>query len=193
VRRLASGFVELATPRLRLREITAADVGWYQWHFSRPEIVRGTGFPAPADRRAAEKELRAYVLDLFERREGVRWGICLAGSDELIGSIGFYRWTDGPPAQAELGYDLAPDHWGAGLMGEALAAVLAFGFESMALDRVIATVMVRNDRSMHVLERAGFTRDGLLRGEGTDEHGAAADEWLFVLEAPDDATRRPSS
>jgi len=57
-RRLLAALAELG-------ELTVADVDWYFRHFSRPEIVLGQGYPPPADRAAAEAELRTFVLDLF--------------------------------------------------------------------------------------------------------------------------------
>jgi ribosomal-protein-alanine N-acetyltransferase len=177
-------FPELETRRLSLREITADDLSWYHAHFSRPEIVRGQGFAAPADPEAAARELRLYVLDLFALRAGFRWGIALRGSRELIGSVGYYRWLDEPRPQAEIGYDLAPEWWGRGLMSEALEAVLAFGFQRMELARVEAYVMADNERSSRLLERLGFDREELLAGHGEDEHGQPCDELRYALARP---------
>jgi len=177
-------FPELETPRLRLREITADDAGWYLAHFSRPEIVRGQGFPPPADLGAARGELRAYVLDLFARRAGFRWGIALRGRQDLIGSLGFYRWLDTPRPQAEIGYDLDPEWWGRGIMTEALGAVLDFGFGRMCLQRVEALVMTDNERSCRLLERLGFAREATLVAHGEDEHGQPCDEHRYALERP---------
>jgi ribosomal-protein-alanine N-acetyltransferase len=171
----------LATPRLELRQITAADVDWYFAHFSRPEIVRGQGFPAPATRAVAEQELRSYVLDLFAERAGFRWGIALDGQPELIGSIGLYKWVDGPPSQAELGFDLALEWWGRGLMSEALTAVLEFAFGPMQLERVEALVITANERSARLLEHIGFTCEARLPSHGENEHGQLVDEYLFAL------------
>ena len=182
-------FPELETARLHLREITADDLAWYLSHFSRPEIVRGQGFAAPADPEAAGRELRMYILDLFALRAGFRWGIALRGDRELIGSVGYYRWLDDPQPQAEIGYDLAPEWWGRGLMTEALGAVLAFGFERMGLARVEAYVMADNGRSCRILERLGFEREALLSRHGEDEHGRPCDEYRFGLSAP--APARP--
>jgi len=177
-------FSELETPRLHLREITADDTAWYLAHFSRPEIVRGQGFAAPADLEAAARELRTYVLDLFALRAGFRWGIAVRDTRELIGSLGFYRWVDEPFPRAEVGYDLDPGWWGRGLMSEALRAILAFGFERMGLARVEAYVMTDNEPSCRLLERLGFERDALLPRHGEDEHGRPCDEFRFVLARP---------
>jgi ribosomal-protein-alanine N-acetyltransferase len=174
-------FPELATERLILRELTAADAGWYLRHFSRPEIVSGQGYPPPADLAAAEAELRRFVLDLFAARAGFRWGIATRDHPALIGSAGLYRWVDAPLRQAELGYDLDPAAWGRGYMREALGAILEFAFGPMRLERVEAFVLATNERSQRVLDRLGFQRVALLPDHGEDEHGALRDEWLFGL------------
>lgn len=177
-------FPELETPRLYLREITADDVAWYLAHFSRPEIIRGQGFAAPADLEAAGGELRTYVLDLFALRAGFRWGVAFPGRHELIGSAGFYKWLDEPLPQAEIGYDLDPEWWGQGLMSEALRAILAFGFERMGLARVEAYVMTDNEPSCRLLERLGFVREAFLPRHGEDEHGQPCDEFRYALARP---------
>jgi ribosomal-protein-alanine N-acetyltransferase len=174
-------FPELTTERLILRELTAADAGWYLEHFSRPEIVSGQGYPPPADLAAAAAELRTFVLDLFATRHGFRWGIATRDEPVLIGSAGLYKWIDAPHRQAELGYDLDPPAWGRGYMGEALGAILGFAFGPMELERVEAFVLASNERSQRVLDRLGFRRDALLPIHGEDEHGALTDEWLFSL------------
>jgi ribosomal-protein-alanine N-acetyltransferase len=184
-------FPELRTERLDLRAVGLDEADWYLEHFSRPEIVAGQGYPAPADLDAAREELRTYFVDLFEERHGFRWGICLHGQRDLIGSIGLYKWVDERLRQAELGYDLDPAWWGRGLMSEALGAVLEFAFGPMQVERVEATVMVGNDRSTRLLERAGFVRERLLPGHGTDERGVARDEWLYAASPAGEPVRSP--
>ena len=174
----------LATPRLTLGQLGLRDAAWYLEHFSIPEIVHGTGFPAPADLEAATEELREYVVDLFERRAGIRWAIVSTDGERPIGTAGFYRWVDEPVPTAELGYDLHPAWWGRGLMREALGAILHFGFATMRLARVEAFVVTDNARSARTLERLGFTREARLETHGTDEHGSPVDEFRYALEAP---------
>jgi ribosomal-protein-alanine N-acetyltransferase len=175
-------FPVIETPRLLLREVTLEDAAWYLRHFSEPEIVRGQGCPAPADLDQAAAELRTFFLDLFSGGAGIRWGLALRGSPELIGSAGFYRWRRGPRAQAELGYDLAPALWGRGLMTEALQAILEHGFGPMGLTRVEATILTVNARSARLLERLGFVREALLYQLGADETGTLRDEYRYALE-----------
>ncbi len=182
--RLVPAFPVLRTQRLELRELTVDDAPWYLAHFSHPEVVRGTGFPAQEGILGAQEEMDRYVTGLFERREGIRWGLVLAGTDTLLGTAGIFSWEDMPEPVAEIGYDLAPEWWGRGLMAEALAAITAYAFGTLGLVRLDALVLDDNDRSCRTLERAGFRHTGLLPAHGEDEHGVLRDEHHYELRAP---------
>jgi len=173
-------FPAFQTERLDLRAITMDDAEWFLAHFSTPEIVYGQGFPAPADVGAAREQLAQYIVDLFANGDGLRWGIKSRGQDTLIGSAGFYDW-DREVGSAELGYDLVPAYWGQGIMTEALTAILGYGFDAMALNRVQVLVMPRNQRSLSLAGRLGFVREGVLRDHGVDETGAVCDDVILSL------------
>ncbi len=184
-RRLVPVFPALRTARLELRELTVADAPWYLAHFSDPEIVRGTGFPAQDGVAGALAEMEQYVTGLFERRDGIRWGLVPLGTDTLAGTAGIFGWTDAPEPSAEIGYDLAPQWWGQGLMSESLEAIVAYAFATLGMARLDAFVFDGNDRSRRTLERVGFRRIGLLPAHGEDEHGVPRDEHRYELRPPD--------
>jgi ribosomal-protein-alanine N-acetyltransferase len=206
-------FPELETARLRLREIAEGDLEWFMRHFSIPEICHGQGFPPPADLTEARQQLAQYVVDLYAKGEGLRWGIELKGastgsvgsvgahpaaahpaaSDDLIGSAGLYHW-DREVRSAEAGYDLDPSYWGHGIMTEAMRAILAYGFEVMGLNRIQLLAMPRNGRSLALAERLGFVREGVLRDHGHDESGALVDDVMFsMLRVEWDTLMRPGT
>lgn len=170
----------LTTARLVLRELTLADAGWYVTHFSRPEIISGQGYPAPDGLEGAREELQRYVIDLAVQGTGGRWGIALKDHAALVGSAGFYDW-DHKTRAAEIGYDLAAEHWGKGLMHEALTAIIDHCFKRLDLNRLQAIVMPRNERSKQLLTRLGFVREGRLRQHGVDENGRLCDDLVFAL------------
>jgi len=105
-------------------------------------------------------------------------------TDRAIGTCLLFRLEEGSQ-RAELGYVLGRPHWGRGLMQEALRSLLACAFGPLKLRRLEAEVDVRNHRSARLLQRLGFTREGLLRqrwvskGEARDVemHGLLRDEW----------------
>lgn len=170
----------LTTARLVLRELTLEDAGWYLTHFSRPEIISGQGYPAPDGLEGAREELQRFVIDLAVRGTGGRWGIALKDHEALVGSAGFYDW-DHETRSAEIGYDLASEQWGKGLMREALMAILDHCFGYLDLNRLQALVVPRNERSTQLLTELGFACEGLLRQHGVDEKGQLCDELVFAL------------
>lgn len=63
----------------------------------------------------------------------------------------------------DVGYVLARPYWGRGLMSEACAAVVDIAFSDPAVHRVWAVCDVDNHASTRVMEKAGMTREGVLR------------------------------
>ena len=83
-------------------------------------------------------------------------------------------------ARAELGYVLSREHWGKGLMPEAVRAVMAFGFEKLSLNRIQARCIAENLASARVMEKAGMTFEGTLR-ESEFIKGAYRDIKLYSI------------
>jgi [ribosomal protein S5]-alanine N-acetyltransferase len=154
-------FPVLRTERLVLRELRDDDVPAAFALFSDPEVMRYVGKPVHADHDETRAHLRRSQ-EQYPARAGVRWAITPKGDDRLIGSCGHWRLMK-EHRRSELGYDLARERWGQGLITEALHAILGFGFGRMGLHSVEAQIDPANARSRRVLERLGFTLDGVLR------------------------------
>lgn len=172
-------FPKLLTERLELCAITRDHAEWYLEHFSIPEIAVGQGFPPPKDLEAAKGELDEYIVGLFEKGLGYRWGMRLKDTQDIIGSIGFYSW-DKEHDKAKMGYDLRPEYWGRGLMREALERTIQFGFDVMKLNRIEISVLATNSRSIGLVSRLGFVREGVMR-EFSKIDGAYVDEHVFSM------------
>ena len=105
-------------------------------------------------------------------------------TESAIGTCLLFRFEEAS-ARAELGYVLGRAHWGRGLMQEALGALIGCAFGSMGLRRLEAEVDTRNRSSARLLQRLGFTKEGLLRqrwvakGEAKDVemYGLLRSEW----------------
>jgi RimJ/RimL family protein N-acetyltransferase len=88
-------------------------------------------------------------------------------------SAGFHS-LDLPHRRAELAYDVGVAHWGQGIGTLVARALSEFGLTQLGYRRVQATVLDSNLASRRVLEKAGFTYEGLLhhyrlvRGEPRD-------------------------
>ncbi|MBN1677404.1 MAG: GNAT family N-acetyltransferase [Candidatus Thermoplasmatota archaeon] len=169
----------MKTKRLVLREVTAKDALWYFKHFNIWEIVDGQESPGPRDMKAARRELKHYFTDNFKNGTGIRWGITLKGSNDLVGSTGFYKWNK-KTSQVETGYDLDPEYSGQGTMTEAMTAIIQYAFDVMKVNRIEALVSPRNKNSLRLLRGLGFRKEGTLR-EHDFYDGKFVDDFLFSL------------
>jgi RimJ/RimL family protein N-acetyltransferase len=149
----ATAFPLLETKRLVLREIRLADASAILRNFSDEEVTKWF-FDQPFTRLHQAEEIIREFGEKYQMVQGITWGICLKGENDVIGSCGFERFELG--GSGEIGYDLAKEWWGKGLMREALQAILGYGFEKLELQRIEAGTYRTNNRSIALLERLGF-------------------------------------
>ncbi len=155
-------FPEFDLGGIRLRQICDADAPSYQRYMSTPQVSEFlTNDNIPATVTHALSDLR-YWGGLFAAKRSFYWGIANAVTDELIGTIGFNLWNRSHN-RAEISYDLAPAFWGHGIMFHSMEKVLGFADQFLGVVRIQATVVVTNQRSMKLLEKYGFEKEGLLR------------------------------
>jgi ribosomal-protein-alanine N-acetyltransferase len=83
---------------------------------------------------------------------------------EAIGGVGLQFCTDVQRLTAEIGYWLGEPFWGRGFASLAVKAVTEYAFAVFDLNRLQATVFEWNPASTRVLEKAGYTFEGRLRG-----------------------------
>ena len=152
---------QLDTNRLVLRPVTPDDAEYMLSYLSKPEVVVHMGLEPFASLDDALEEIDWYD-SILEEGTGLRFGITIRGEDVVIGSCGLLNRSE-KHHRAEIGFELSPDYWGKGIAGEALEAVVAYGFHELQLMRIEALVEPENEASMHLLERHGFLQEGLLR------------------------------
>jgi ribosomal-protein-alanine N-acetyltransferase len=158
-------FPTLNTARLHLREIVAVDARALFSIHSDAQAMLWFGADPMKSRQDAEKLVEAFAAGRALANPATRWAIVDRVGGQLLGSCGLFKWNRNWRSSA-LGYELARSAWGKGLMQEALVAVLDWGFENMALNRIEAQVHPQNTASIKRLEALGFIREGLLRQAG---------------------------
>jgi RimJ/RimL family protein N-acetyltransferase len=126
-----------------------------------PEISRWTRVPRPY----RETDGRAYLLqryDLTFTGRAAPFAIVDASNGGLVGSVSLIRieWAH---QRAEVGYWLARDGRGAGHATRAVRLICAWGFRTLELERVDLIAATGNAASQRVADRAGFTREAVLR------------------------------
>jgi len=106
------------------------------------------------------------------------------GQGRLTGGISMGNIRRGVAQTAQIGYWMGEEYAGKGYMGAAIRLLLDHGFGQMRLNRIEAACIPDNERSIRVLEKAGFQREGLLRSY-LRINGAWRDHILYAMTADD--------
>lgn len=180
----------LQTERLLLREFTESDWSAVLAYHSAPGYQR---FYPEVGR--TEKDARAFV-DRFvqwqreEPRSKYQWAVVLRRRDQLIGNCGI-RKSEPDVSEAEIGCELAPEHWGRGYPAEVGHLLLRFGFTELGLHRIHAHCLAANTAAVYWAEKLGMREEGRLRenvcirGRWCDTlvYGILEQEWKDPLPA----------
>jgi ribosomal-protein-alanine N-acetyltransferase len=95
------------------------------------------------------------------------WATVEKRKGRVIGACGFNLFEGGP--DLELVYHFARPYWGYGYAPEAATACVSYAFEHLDPPRIIASIDPNNVQSQRVLEKIGFTYQGLERRESGEE------------------------
>lgn len=156
-----SALPTLSARRVDLRWLIPEDAPAVLKIFGDPEVMQFWSSP-PLKDLAAATELIEEIHGFFRSRRLFQWGISLRESNEVIGTCTLLD-VSMAHRRAEVGFALRRDNWGHGLATEALATLIGFAFETLDLHRLEADADPDNERSLVVLERQGFRREGYLR------------------------------
>lgn len=152
----------LVDPPLVLRAFTAADVPLVQDASTDPFIPQITSVPATPDLLAA----RGFITRQGGRLragEGYSFAIADAATDEAFGQIGLWL-SNLAQGRASVGYWVVARQRGRGIATQALRMISTWGLELPGVHRLELYVEPWNDASWRTAERAGYEREGLLRG-----------------------------
>jgi ribosomal-protein-alanine N-acetyltransferase len=187
----------LHTERLILRPFAADDrdevAGRFFSILSHPRAMRF--MPTPPHQTVADTE--AWMDAELSGQGAHGWAIHLRDGDPAIGYVNFLGNTRIPG----MGYLLHPDYWGRGIAPEACRAVLDYGFDRLALDRVELWIDERNAASQRVAHKLGFRLKGRIAQKYTHEsayhfmliYGLRATEWQAAPDPPAPTSAQPEA
>lgn len=113
----------------------------------------------------------------LRRNDGFQAGIWYRG--ELVGAIGYHYWN-WAGQKTEIGYWLAEEVQGHGIMTRACRTIVDYAFRNLNLNRVEIRTAAGNTRSRRVAERLGFREEGVLRDAEYSSEGLA-DQVVYGL------------
>ncbi len=149
----------LRTARLVLRSLALTDVPTVTRLAGAREVAATTlRIPHPY----AEEHARQFISACpAEAEAGRAFVFAITAGDELCGAVGLH--IEAQHRHAELGYWIGVPYWGRGYATEAARAVVAFGFETLKLERVFAHHFAQNPASGRVLQKIGMRHEGRMR------------------------------
>ena len=156
-----SPFPVMTTERLVLRKLVRTDAPALFAMRSDERVMQHIGRPRATALEDARKLIAVCTKD-HASNHGITWAITMRNDDTQIGTIGYYRLKL-EHYRAEIGYMLSPGHWRKGIMGEALEAAVACGFERFGFHSIEADTDPLNVASNTLLARHGFVREGLFK------------------------------
>src|SRR6476660_6872490 len=154
-------FPVLETQRLILRRLTTADAPGVFRLRSNPETMKYVPRPLAVSIDDALAHI-ALIDEKINANTGINWAITLKGQREFIGIIGNFR-IEPENYRAEIGYMLLPEFSGKGIVSEAIASAVRYGFDEMKLHSIEAIIDPGNIASARVLEKNNFIKEAHLR------------------------------
>ena len=104
-----------------------------------------------------------YISFLLSSNENDTFAFAITVEGKIVGSIAAFRQENVHRRTAELGYYLAEEYWGKGIMPEAVKQICDYIFSNSDILRIYAEPFAYNTASCRVLEKTGFQYEGTLR------------------------------
>lgn len=159
----------LETHRLILRPFRMEDTSamFRNWAGS-DEVTEFLTWPTYPSEAAVAEKMAVWAAEADDPKV-FRWAITLRALGEPIGSLAavLNEKTD----SVELGWCIGKPWWGQGIMAEAGAAVFAYLFERVGINRIEGRYDMRNGKSGRVMQKLGMTLEGVLRQAGRSNAG----------------------
>ena len=155
--------MRLTTERLVLRPPTLDDLdAWQAIYVDAEEVWYGEPRSSLDENRG---KLERQIAHFAEHGFGM-CAVDLAASGETIGAAGLQHLEGGP--EVEVGYRFLNGHWGQGYATESARASVAYGFDEVGLERIVAVALESNVASRRVLEKCGLREIGVVHVYGLE-------------------------
>jgi RimJ/RimL family protein N-acetyltransferase len=146
----------------RLRRVEPADVDVIEAQYTSRDVAGEFGWFGYAD--PGKMRRRVESGETLRANGGAL--VVLDDDGAVVGELSWHRSSNGPPPNGEcwnLGIWIAPEYRGHGHGAAAQRLGAAYLFEHTLVERVEASTEADNIAEQRALERAGFTREGVLR------------------------------
>ena len=163
--------------KIQIRKWALSDTGDLAAALSNKKILDNLrdGLPYPY----TEQDARDFISTMLVVDEDKTFAFAITADGKAIGSIGAFRQGNIHRQTAELGYYIAEEYWGKGIMTEAVRQLCEHVFTHTDILRIFAEPFAHNIASQRVLEKAGFQYEGTLRNNAV-KNGRVLDMKLYA-------------
>ncbi len=144
---------------------------------SRKHLNPWMNWVAKTTRPEHSLEFIENTINQLREQEALALGIFLNG--ELVGGVGMHEWCH-DTKRAQLGYWIAADYEGKGIIGKSLTAFIDYLFSKTNLNKIEIHYAAANIRSGNVAQKLGFRLEGIIR-QSTLRNGIAEDKVITGL------------
>jgi RimJ/RimL family protein N-acetyltransferase len=134
------------------------------------------GLPYPY----SEQDGVDFISSMLSANEDETFAFAITLDDKVIGSIGVFRQQNIHRQTAEMGYYIAEEYWGKGIMTDAVKQICEYVFKNSDILRIYAEPFAYNIGSCRVLEKTGFQYEGTLRNNAV-KNGKVIDMKMYSL------------
>lgn len=169
----------IETSRLRLRGWKETDIDALAELNANPEFIRYFGQGVPISRFESWKVLAMLAGHWALKGFGI-WVVEDKASGEFLGRVGIWDPADWPGV--EIGWGIAPKHWGKGYAPEAARASMEWGFRHLDIDSLISVIHPDNQASKLVARKIGesFSHSQEVMGKMSDIYKITAEEYEAI-------------
>lgn len=160
-----------------LRLLKPTDAAAITRHLSDPEMFRNLMDYIPNPYSITD------AVEFIERSQENTGGHIIRAIEVdgiLAGIIGVEQQKDVYRKTAKMGYWLGKTYWGRGIMTEAVRQCIPMAFQQLDIVKLYANTFATNPASRRVLEKAGFTREAILK-KAVYKNGEVMDYHLYAL------------
>lgn len=133
------------------------------------------GLPFPY----TENDAQEFITAMLNADKSKVFAFSIVYNGKCIGSIGIFRQENIHFRTAELGYYIAEEYWGKGLTTQAVKEACEYVFDNSDIIRIFAGPFIHNIASQRVLEKNGFTCEGVLKNNAY-KNGSIVDMKMYA-------------
>lgn len=144
---------------------------------------------------ANNKNIAQYMADVFPHPYTIETGkkfiefattvstskiFAITFNSNIVGSIGLHLQNDILKKNAEIGYWLAEEYWGKGIMNEAINQIVNYGFKELDIVRIFARIYGINKASQKVIQKSNFKLEATFE-KTIYKNDVFLDELIFAI------------